>query len=803
MSDIVVQLRDALRDRYLLERELGRGGMATVYLARDVKHDRSVALKVLHPELAAALGSERFLREIGLTARLDHPHILPVFDSGEARGLLWYTMPYVEGESLRHRLIREVQLSIEAALTIAREVADALDYAHRHGVVHRDIKPENILLSEGHARVGDFGVARAVEAAGGGKLTETGLAVGTPAYMSPEQASAGPADARSDVYALGCVVYEMLAGEPPYTGPTAQAVIAKRLSEPVPHLGTVRAVPPAVEAAVTRALAKAPADRFATAGEFAAALRAGATLPAAQPRATPARNARARLALGGVLAVLVLAGVYGLWRRSSVPRAAESAKAPTAATVNPPAAPSGPSVAVLPFTNLSPERENEYFSDGMTEELITALGKVEGLRVAARTSAFAFKGKNADVREIGHALNVGTVVEGSVRRAGQRLRVTAQLINVADGYHLWADEYDRELRDVFQVQDELARAIVGALRVPLRLTSRADTALVKVGTADPGAHDLYLQGRQFWNQRTLSSLQTAARYFERAIAKDSSYAEAYVGLAEVHVLLPGYGYADARPGEEFSRAKAAALRALVLDSMSGPAHVTLGYARMLYDWDWPGAEREFRRAIALTPSYPTAHQWYAYYLVSLGRSEEALAETRLARTLDPLSRIINTGEGDVLYYSRRYKDAIAQLRRTLDLDPDFVMAHVTLGLAYLAKGMHAEAVAELETAARLTARRQWVDLLAYAYAAAGQRDRVRAIVRELTELSRREHTPLPSTSPFINLALADTAQALASLERAVDRHEPWLVVLLATDPLFDPLRSAPRFTRLLERVGLH
>jgi TolB-like protein len=324
-----------------------------------------------------------------------------------------------------------------------------------------------------------------------------------------------------------------------------------------------------------------------------------------------------------VLALLAFAGVYGLWRRSSAPRRAEPPKAPATAAVNPRSPASGPSVAVLPFTNLSPEPGNEYFSDGMTEELITALGKVAGLRVVARTSAFAFKGRNADVREIGHALNVGTVLEGSVRRAGHRLRVTAQLINVADGYHLWADEYDRELRDVFQVQDELARAIVGALRVPLQLMALPDSALVRVATADPGAHDLYLQGRVFWNQRTPSALQTAARYFERAIARDSTYAEAYAGLAEAYVLLPEY--ADAPPRETFAKVKAAALRALTLDSTLGQAHAALGYAYMRYDWDWRGAEREFRRAVALTPSYPTAHQWYALYLITVGRSEEALA----------------------------------------------------------------------------------------------------------------------------------------------------------------------------------
>jgi serine/threonine-protein kinase len=443
-------LADALRDRYLLERELGRGGMATVYLAHDLKHDRPVALKALHPELAASLGPERFLREIHTAARLQHPHILTVLDSGavEQPGggpeLLWFTMPYVEGESLRHRLRRERQLPVEEALRIAYEVALALDHAHRHGVIHRDVKPENILLSDREALLADFGIARAPTDAN--RLTETGLALGTPAYMSPEQASGDrDVDGRSDVYALGCVLYEMLVGEAPHAAPTAQAIVARRLSEPVPSVRRSRPnAGTAAERALATALAPIAADRFQTAGDFAAALDSAGHGRGDSGREPATRLPRIRGGLLAALAVLAAAG-YALWQytpRAPRPSQPATSVAPVPARAQPD---SPPSVAVLPLTNLSSDRENEYFSRRHDRGADHGAQQGRGARVAARTSAFAFKGTRADIREIGAKLNVGTVLEGSVRRAGRRLRVTAQLINVADGYHLWSEEYDREL----------------------------------------------------------------------------------------------------------------------------------------------------------------------------------------------------------------------------------------------------------------------------------------------------------------------------------------------------------------------
>ncbi|HXW97803.1 MAG TPA: protein kinase, partial [Gemmatimonadales bacterium] len=407
MTTLSERLGRGLSTRYTIHRELGQGGMAVVFLAQDLRHDRQVALKVLRPEISAEIGAERFLREIKLAAGLTHPHILPVFDSGEADGLLFYVMPSMEGHSLRERLDKERQLPLGDALRITREVASALDYAHRHKVVHRDIKPENILLHEGAAMVADFGIGKALTATGA-SITQTGLALGTPAYMSPEQASGElDTDGRSDLYSLGCVLYEMLTGEPPFTGVTAQAVIAKRFVSPIPKIRTTRDVPEAVDAAVSRALARTPVDRFPTAAEFAEALR------------TISRD-----------------GVTGAHR------IVEGAKPGTKA------------IAVLPLANMSADPENEYFSDGMTEEIINALSKVPGIHVASRTSSFAFKGKEVDVREIGEKLKVSSVLEGSVRKIGNKIRLTAQLINVESGFHLWSETYDRQLEDVFAVQDE-------------------------------------------------------------------------------------------------------------------------------------------------------------------------------------------------------------------------------------------------------------------------------------------------------------------------------------------------------------
>jgi len=783
LPDILDRLQASLGDRYRIERELGRGGMATVFLAQDLKHDRPVALKVLHPDLAQVLGPERFLREIRLCARLQHPHILVVHDSGNADGLLWFTMPFVQGENLRSRLTRERQLQLESALRIAREVADALHYAHQNGVIHRDIKPENILLSGSHALVADFGIARALSPEGSEQLTESGISLGTPRYMSPEQAVAQrDIDQRTDIYSLGCVVYEMLTGEPPFTGPTPQAVLAKRLSEPVPHLRTGRDVPLALERAVTKALARSPADRFPTAAEFAEALEmdgvrdredSAPTMAASRPRRLLARPVAIGLAVL-VLALGVLAGLK--WVRPSRP-------APSAST------------AVLPFVDLSPQKDQEYFSDGLTDELITTLSQVPGLRVPARTSSFQFKGQNPDLQEVGRKLHVGSVLEGSVRKSGNRLRVSVQLISIEDGYQLWAESFDRDLSDVFAVQEEVARSIVSALRV--RLSPNKDSALAARPTADLQAYDLYLKGRYAWNQRTGPSLEEAVRYLTQATARDPSFARAWAALADAELLVVPYS-GHGTVAAAWERAKAAAQRALALDSTSAEAYTALGYGNTIYGWNWTAAEDNFKRALAADSNYANGHHWYGDFLAGRGRLDESLAEMSRAHQLDPLA-LQNTIEwGWVSYLMRRSDEAESRIRLALDLNPNYAQAHWRLGLVQIQQRKYPEAIASIQRSIDLGVFQPYAaGGLMTAYALSGDRAAAKKVLDDLERRFPREYVP-PVSIAIGYAALGDTAQGLEWLNRAIDQRDIYIPENFF-EPLLDPLRNNPQ---VLRRMGI-
>jgi serine/threonine-protein kinase len=753
--------------------------MATVYLAEDLKHHRKVAVKVLRPELAAALGPDRFLREIEIAAGLTHPHILPLHDSGEADGFLYYVMPYIEGESLRDRLNREKQLPLDDAIQIAREVADALGSAHSHDVVHRDIKPENILLEEGHAVVSDFGIAKAITAAGGEALTETGLAVGTPTYMSPEQATGGDVDGRSDTYSLGCVLYEMLAGEPPYTGPTPQAVIAKRLSEPVPHVSTLReTVPQTVEQTITKALARAPADRFATVLQFAEALEQGAVAPTVTPGAARGRRG-VRVAAAAVVAGAAALGV-GWW----------AVAGPGAAT------PQIASLVVLPFDNLSGDPEQEYFVQGMHEAVIGELAQLGVLnKVISRTSAMQYKERDKSIPEIARELKVDAVVEGSVLRAGDRVRITLQLIEGREDRHLWAESYERDLRDVLALQAEVARAVAGEIEMALSPAARERIELAaQPGSArppDPEAYDAYLKGRYHFARFGEEALKTAIRYYEEAIAKDPTFARAYAALAEALVIFPVL---------EFERGGVAARTALDLDPALPEAHAALGIARML-EWDWTGSEAAFQRAIELNPSSSVAHWWYAILLRETVRFDEALSEARRAAELDPLSLPVQHMVGWVLYSQHRYDEAIEVWDEVLELEPEFGFAIHYQGRAYAMQG-RGEAVisaARRAKAARLSmAEPQATWLLGVGYALSGQRDGAEEILRELEV---RYATTYPGPIAALHHVLGDEDEALDWLEKAYGLRVPWLPNFIS-EPWFDGLRDHPRFRELRAKMGL-
>ncbi len=741
-------LNEVIRDlgeRYDIERVLGRGGMAVVHLAEERKHRRKVAIKILKEDVGASVGAERFLREIGIAARLSHPHIVPLIDSGESHGILYYVSPFITGGSLKERLERDRTLSIEETIRIAVEVGAALDYAHRNGFVHRDVKPANILFADGHALLADFGIAHVCTDPRNDPLTEGGIALGTPQYMSPEQATgSGDIGTAADIYALGCVVYEMLAGNPPIQGPTALATMARHVTEKPKPLRLVRPeTPPHVEHAVARALAKLPEQRFSSASEFTAALQA-----------PPSDAAR---------------------RGSTVSR----------------------SVAVLPFVNASPDPDNEYLSDGITDELIDAFAKVEGLRVASRTSVFALKGKPQDVRAIGALLDVSEVLEGTLRRSGDNLRISAQLTSTATGALIWSHRYDRQLDDVFAIQDEIARTIVDTLRA----TSFSEMAEPSVnrGTDDVRAYSLYLRGRHAWKKRTPEGVAEGIRFFEQAIEADPGYALPYTGLADSFALSLDYRNVEVHEG--FGRAKFYARKALELNEEVAEAHATLAWSLFIYDWDWAKAGSEFRRSIELDPRYPTSHQWYAFLLASQGRFDEALIEGHTAQELDSGSVSIRRSLGYVYFYARRFDRAKYHLMRAIEMNPDAEESYRVLGLilAYAGDFEEAERVLreglELPRAATYTAV-----TLALTMSLAGKPELAETTLETLKAKHASDYVS-PVEFATLYIALGDTQQAIDWAEKAYAERRGWMAYV-NVHPVLDSLRTEPRFRTLVQKMGL-
>ena len=671
MDDTLAHVSSALADRYRVIREIGAGGMATVYLATDLRHGRDVAIKVLRSEVAGALGAERFLREIAVTAHLDHPGILSLLDSGNASGILYYVMPFVRGESLRARLLRERQLPVDDALDITRAVGDALTYAHALGVVHRDIKPDNILLSGNQARVADFGIARALSEVHGGTLTGTGIVVGSPAYMSPEQAAGErDLDGRSDVYALGCVLYEMLAGQPPFSGPTQESLLRQHLITLPPDVTQLRPLaPPQVAVALARAMAKAPADRYQTSAQFVAALRTQATSDASTTARTVSTTMRGthRIAwiVGTAVVLAAAVGAWFTWRSSAASRASGR-----------------PLIAVLPFRNIG-AADDEYFADGLTEEITSRLTTISSIGTISRTTSLSYKGSTKPLREIAKELGVTYVLEGTVRT--ERLadgtglvRVTPELIRGDADTPLWTDRMTAGLApgELFKVQAQIAEQVANALN--LTLPARERQAIRRVETVDPEAHNAYLQGRFNLAKSTGPGAAEAVALFTKAITRDSAYARAWAGLADAYASMRFFPQSSVPDSVAVAKAALAATRAIALDSSLSDAHVSLGAVLAGGSWRWADAEREYDAALRLDPDNADARALRSGLMSTMGRHDEAVAEAERAVQLDPASAGVRHAYAWALTFSGRLDEAAASERAVLTLSPTYVFAHIGL-----------------------------------------------------------------------------------------------------------------------------
>ena len=826
--------------------------MGEVYLAEDTRLGRRVALKILPPVFAEdEARMRRFEQEARAASNLNHPNIVTIYDIGHADTTPFIAAEFIDGVTLRDH-IAETEIKALEALDIAVQIASALDAAHRAGVVHRDIKPENIMIRQDHlVKVLDFGLAKLVEseASEGDNaqaatrpmgVTDPGAVIGTYNYMSPEQARGIPADVRADIWSMGCVLYEMLAGRPPFSGLTRSDMIASILNrEPSPLTRYSLDVPQELQRITTKALTKDRNERYQTSRdllidlkrlkqdlEFEAKLSqsmqsddadddtdtvesrrrarssasertvTGSSSSSARRTPEPApvlstassaeyivtgikNNKRAVLLALLAVASIGAAMVAGLVYFSRGQRSIHS-------------------VAVLPLANAAGDPEAEYLSDGITESLINSLSQVPGLRVMSRSSVFRYKGTQVDPRAVGRDLGVEAVLTGRVTQRGDSLNISVELVDARDNTHIWGKQYTSRLTDIFTVQDQMAKDLSESLR--LRLSGEEKQRLVKRYTDNVEAYQLYLKGRYYWNKRTPDGFKRGLELFQQAIDTDPGYALAYAGLADSYAMLGDYSVLA--PREAFPRAEAAAQTALRLDDNLAEGHTSLAFVKMAYAWDWETADREFRRAIELNPNYATAHQWYASYLVMMGRFDESIREIKRAQELDPLSRIINANLGLHYYYARQFDQSFEQLKKTISLDEQFFVPHQYLGRTLIQKGMYREAVTELELARKLSNDSpEVIASLGHALAVAGRKDEARKILQELDDISRQRYV-LPYFRAAVYTGLGDKDQAFQWLERAFEERHPGLV-LVNIDPRFDSLRSDPRFADLLRRLNVH
>jgi serine/threonine-protein kinase len=798
---------------YCIQKQLGSGGMGDVYLAQDIGLERSVALKLVDPYVTIDSATRaRFLREARLASALDHPNICTIHEVGEAEGRLFIAMQYVEGETLR-RVIDGQPLSLDSLLSIALQVADALCAAHSQGIIHRDIKSENIIITpRGQAKVLDFGLAKLLEQAEDEtetRLTMTGAVIGTPVAMSPEQARGERVDHRSDIFSFGVVLYEMATGSIPFSGRSRADVISALLNQPqTPAHELNQEITRGLSALIDRALAKESADRYQQMEEVIADLRqaireAGGldrlfsssdlrqgVVPLVPPRRpVPVGVFGSRIQSRAAIVVLtifavVLVGlglaIYSSRREQPLPN--KSIK----------------SIAVLPFKPLIAESRDEALELGMADTLINKLSNIRQVTVRPLSAVRQYTRLEQDATTAGREQKVDAVLDGSIQRSGEKIRVTVRFVRVADGHEIWSEQFDEKFTDIFSVQDSVSRKVSGLLAITL--TGDEKERLTKRQTGDVEAYQLYLIGRYHLNRLTDDGFWKGRDYFQKAIDKDPNYALAYAGMADAYYRLSSFNVIS--PEEGFPRARVAALKALELDDQLAEAHTTLGAVKLLYEWDWNGAEAEFKRALEINPSYSDAHETYGNYLSQvMGRYDEALIEMRRAQELDPLSVEKNVGIGDVFYFQRRYNQALEQYQKVLEMDPNSGFTHWALGNVYVQKKSYEEAIAEYQKAISLSGNSPDEPAsLACAYALSGRRREALLVLNELTKRSKRSYIS-PTVIAFIYIALGEKDEAFRLLEKAFEDRD-FILVLLNEHPQFDGLRLDARFADLVRRVGL-
>ena len=813
--------------RYQIQSLVGAGGMGEVYRAQDTKLRRDVALKFLPPQFTVDQERlRRFENEACAASSLNHPNILTIHEIGSENGLHFITMEFIDGATLRQHSAQK-RLTLPEVLDVSTQVASALMAAHAAGIIHRDIKPENLMVRpDGYVKVLDFGLAKLNEKnhrsdpeAATIVKTEPGMIMGTASYMSPEQARGQEVDARTDIWSLGVVMYELITRRLPFEGQTASDVISMILQkEPLVLRQHAPEAPREVERIIEKALTKDREERYQTAKDLLIdlkRLKEQVTVNAEIERLVPAtiggatasgsviaETERARSAQPTSSAEYVLSRIMQHKKWVMLGAVALIAAATTLAYLylkRSAAASPIDSIAILPFTNASGDPNMEYLSEGIADNIADNLSRLPGLRVVPLSKVSRYKNRDVDPQQVGNDLGVRAVLVGTVMQRGDSLNIRAELVDVGQVSRLWGEQYNRRLSDILAVQEEIAQEIFETLRV--QLSGDAKKRITKRYTDNIEAYQLYLQGRYFWNRRTDENLKKAVELFQKAIDKDPNYALAYAGLADSYALLGGPVYGAEPSDQTVIRAKTAALKALELDNTLAEAYTSLGYIASTYEWDFPSAEKNFKRALELNPSYATAHHWYGLtYLSYVGRHDEAILETQRAAELDPLSLIINASYGRAFYYAKQYDKAIEQFRKTIELDPSFVRAHLYLGWTFEAKGMFNEAIAEYEKARALDDSPVISASLAHVLAVAGRKDEAQKLLVELSDLSQRRYVSAYDLA-LIHTGLGEKDRAFQFLEKAYQERSSALS-WLRVDARLDNLRSDPRFSDLQRRVGL-